>query len=81
MNKFTTKLCHHRNLTFKMMWPKAANNDWERNCEVAMVTINNSDRLLIWDCIKYVKPNILFMILNSNIDTLQLTGIKKKFKT
>lgn len=62
MNKFATKLRYHRIQTFKMMWPKAENNDWEKNCEVAMVTINNSDRLLIWNLIKYVKPNILFII-------------------
>ena len=63
-----------------MMWPKAANNDREKNCEVAMVTINNSDRLLIWDLTKHVKPKISFIILNSNIDTLQLIEIKKKFE-
>lgn len=62
MNKFAAKLRYHRNQTFKMMWPKAANNDREENCDVAMVTINNSDRLLIWDLIKYVKLNILFII-------------------
>lgn len=32
MNKFATKLRYHRIQTFKMMWPKAENNDWEKNC-------------------------------------------------